>query len=218
MPGAIAESLTSYGGHFNSRKQTKLTEFLRRGAAGSSGAVAEPYSIQEKFPVAMLHGYYAEGSSLAEAFYQSISGPYQLIIVGDPLARPFAHFAEVELTEPGLSLPWRGAVNIRARVIPATKRPIDRVELWVDGVQVAGAPVGQSMAWDTRSVEDGSHEIRLVAVEAGRIETRSYAKFQISIANTGNHIQVHEAEVESKLRGLGSCPTLPATSMDTCTG
>jgi hypothetical protein len=48
-------------------------------------------------------------------------------------------------------------------------------------------------------VEDGSHEIRLVAIEAGRIETRSYAKYQISIVNTGNHVQVHEAEVETRL-------------------
>jgi len=72
LPGAIAESLTSYGGHFDHGGQTKLTEFLRHGAAGSSGAVQEPWSIQAKFPVPLLHAYYADGCSLAEAFYQSI--------------------------------------------------------------------------------------------------------------------------------------------------
>jgi hypothetical protein len=144
----------------------------------------------------MLHGYYAEGCSLAEAFYQSISGPYQLIVVGDPLARPFAHFAEVELMEPSPSVPWRGLVNISSRVVPAAQRPIDRIELWVDGVQVADAPVGQSIAWDTRSVEDGSHEIRLVAVEAGRIETRSYEKYRVSVANMENQILIQNTDVE----------------------
>jgi len=79
LPGAIAESLTSYGGHFNKSSQTKLTEFLRYGAAGSSGAVAEPFSIQAKFPVPLLHVYYADGCSLAEAFYQSVEAPYQLL-------------------------------------------------------------------------------------------------------------------------------------------
>jgi hypothetical protein len=95
LPGAIAESLTSYGGHFNTHKQTKLTEFLRHGAAGASGAVAEPFSLQAKFPVPLLHVHYADGCSLAEAFYQSVEAPYQLLIVGDPLARPYARFAEV---------------------------------------------------------------------------------------------------------------------------
>jgi len=57
--------------------------------------VQEPYSLQSKFPVPFLHGYYADGCSLAEAFYQSVLRPYQLIVVGDPLARPFARFAKV---------------------------------------------------------------------------------------------------------------------------
>jgi len=87
LPGAIAECLTSYGGHFNLDQQTKLTEFLRYGAAGSSGAVVEPFSLQAKFPVPLLHVHYADGSSLAEAFYQSVEAPYQLLVVGDPLAR-----------------------------------------------------------------------------------------------------------------------------------
>lgn len=88
--GAIAENLTSFGGRFDTASQTKLTEFLGAGAAMSSGAVAEPYSLQYKFPTPMLYGYYSQGLSAIESFYQSISSPYQLLIVGDPLAQPFA--------------------------------------------------------------------------------------------------------------------------------
>ena len=86
LPGAICEHLTSFGGMMQENAgQTPLTEFLRHGAVLSSGTVTEPYAIAAKFPLPFLHAYYAQGCSAAEAFYQSLSGPYQLLIVGDPL-------------------------------------------------------------------------------------------------------------------------------------
>ena len=51
LPGAICENLTSYGGIFTpAAGQTPLSEFLRAGAAGSSGTIIEPYALQPKFP------------------------------------------------------------------------------------------------------------------------------------------------------------------------
>ena len=188
LPGAIAESLTSYGGHFNNHKQTKLTEFLRYGAAGASGAVVEPFSLQTKFPVPLLHVYYADGSSLAEAFYQSVEAPYQLLIVGDPLARPYAHFAEVGLSIPDPDTPWSGVVTLQPKVVPAKDRPVAQLELWVDGQLLAYAQPGQPFTWDTRSMDDGFHELRLVAQEADPIETRSYARFDVILANSGHRL------------------------------
>lgn len=92
LPGAIADNLTSFGGVMTTGNgQSNLTEFLRAGAAGSSGTVTEPYAIQEKFPIPQLYVHYARGASLAEAFYMSVDGPYQLLIVGDPLCQPFSH-------------------------------------------------------------------------------------------------------------------------------
>ena len=44
-------------------------------------------------PSLQLH--YVRGCSLAEAFYQSISGPYQLLIVGDPLCQPWAAIPKI---------------------------------------------------------------------------------------------------------------------------
>jgi hypothetical protein len=188
LPGAIAESLTSYGGHFNSHKQTKLTEFLRYGAAGASGAVAEPFSIQAKFPVPLLHVHYADGCSLAEAFYQSVEAPYQLLIVGDPLARPYARFAGVELASPDPHTPWSGVVTLQPKVMPAPDRPIAQLELWVDGQLIAYALPNQPISWDTRSSDDGFHELRLVAMEAGPIETRSYARIGVMLANSDHRL------------------------------
>ena len=188
LPGAIAESLTSFGGHFNMDAQTKLTAFLRYGAAGSSGAVVEPFSFQAKFPVPLLHVHYADGSSLAEAFYQSVEAPYQLLVVGDPLARPYARFAGVELASPDPQTPWSGVVTLQPKVVPAKGRPIAQLELWVDGQLLAYAQPDQPFTWDTLDMDDGFHDIRLVAQEADPIETRSYARFDVILANSGQHL------------------------------
>ncbi len=183
LPGAIAESLTSYGGHFENFGHTKLSEFLQHGAAGSSGAVSEPYAIQAKFPVAYMHVHYADGSSLAEAFYQSVELPYQLIIVGDPLARPFATFARVNLDGPDKDGPWKDAVLL----VPSVDSPEDAIkhfELWVDGKLVDVVAPWDVFLWDTREVDDGAHDLRIVAVSSDRIETRSYVKIEANVSNT----------------------------------
>jgi tetratricopeptide (TPR) repeat protein len=185
LPGAIAESLTSYGGDFERRKQTKLSAFLRYGAAGSSGTVAEPYALQAKFPVSNMHVDYAAGSSLAEAFYQSVELPYQLLVVGDPLARPFATFARVSLASPDPGRLWKGTVRLKPKVVAKAGHATKRLELWVDGHLVDTAAPGKAFLWDTRSVDDGYHELRIVAVDADPIETRSYAKVAVNLANTG---------------------------------
>lgn len=190
LPGAIAESFTSYGGHFGFDSQTKLTEFLRHGAAGSSGAVREPYAFQVKFPVPYLHVHYADGCSLAEAFYQSIDSPYQLIIVGDPLARPFAHFAEVALDEPAEGARVFGIVPLRLRVVPAPQRPVGQIEYWLDGRPVGVASADQVFDLDTRTLDDGSHELRLVAVEDSPIATRSVFVRRLWVDNHGLSVEI----------------------------
>jgi hypothetical protein len=190
VPGAIAESFTSYGGHFAHGSQTKLTEFLRHGAAGSSGAVREPYSFVEKFPLPQLHVFYADGVSLAEAFYLSVASPYQLIVVGDPLARPFAHFATVRMVGPDPGAVWQGRVPVRFEVTAAPGRLTDRVELWINGQPLGSAAPGGTILLDTTLLEDGFHELRLVAVEASPVETRSFVRHTIRVDNAGGEVAV----------------------------
>lgn len=90
VPGAIADNLTSLNGHFGTSSQAKLTDLLHAGAAMASGPVEEPYSLQPKFPMPIMYGFYASGATAIEAYYLSITSPYQLLMVGDPLAQPFA--------------------------------------------------------------------------------------------------------------------------------
>lgn len=186
VPGAIAEHLTSFGAHFGTPGQTKCVRFLEAGAAGTCGTVAEPYAVQQKFPVPQVHVHYARGVSMAEAIYQSVWGPYQLLVLGDPLARPFATFADVELAGPSTRRSWKGTVTIRPHVEPADGHAIRAVELWVDGRFTAEAAVGEDIEWDTTGVDDGAHDVRLVAVEDSAIGTRSAAVERVNVRN-GSH-------------------------------
>lgn len=90
QPGAWCDHLTSLGGALQPNGgQTPLTAFLRAGAAGAGGTVAEPLNHPFKFPSAFVHVHRARGLSLVEAVHRSMSGPYQYLVVGDPLSRPW---------------------------------------------------------------------------------------------------------------------------------
>jgi hypothetical protein len=201
VPGAICENLTSFGGIFTpSAGQTPLSEFIRAGAAGSSGTVTEPFSLQAKFPHPSLQVHYARGASLAEAFYQSVQAPYQLIVVGDPLCQPWATIPEVEVVdaahgtplEPGQRLAGRIELEPRASrptgssglAAADTGPPADRFELFVDGIRVAQASLGERLPLDTTELADGHHEIRVVAIAATPVATQGR---RIIPVNVGNH-------------------------------
>ncbi len=188
LPGAIVEHLTSFGAVFGAPGQTKCTALIRAGAAGSSGTVNEPYALEAKFPVPAIHVHYVDGCSLAESFFQSVWGPYQLLVIGDGLARPFATFAKVTVGPDKWTGP--GTVMVTAAIEPAKDRPIARVELWVDGTFVAEARPGDDIPLDTTKFDDGAHIVRAVAVEAGRIETRSFGESTFPFANGTRRVSI----------------------------
>ena len=185
LPGAIVENLTSFGGALSAGSgQTPLTEFLRYGAAGSSGTVCEPYAIQYKFPVPAIQVHYARGCSLAEAFYQSVWGPYQLLIVGDPLCRPWARFPAVHVS--GIE---SGATVHGRLVIKPTAGPggpdVDRFELFASGLRIARCGVGGVLELDTTQLPDGYYELRVVAIDASAIETQGETQGNVIVDNHG---------------------------------
>ena len=90
VPGAIADHLTSFGGHFEQKFQMNISDWFKKGATAAAGTVFEPYAIWAKFPHMRIYAHYARGCSVIESYYQSVRFPHQLIIMGDPLCRPFA--------------------------------------------------------------------------------------------------------------------------------
>lgn len=90
LPGAIADHLTSAGGHPVESGQMSAIRWLEAGATGSYGAVVEPCNFPEKFPnPVILMGRYVRGETLIEAYWKSVLMPGQGIFIGEPLAAPF---------------------------------------------------------------------------------------------------------------------------------
>jgi hypothetical protein len=100
LPGAFCDHLTSYAGHFDTSSQTKMSAWITKGASGSWGTVEEPCNSSGKFPHARMHIYYYQGLSLGEAVLRSVGYiPFQGLLYGDPLTRPFAYLPEVEVPD-----------------------------------------------------------------------------------------------------------------------
>lgn len=199
LPGAICDHLTSLGGVMTkSAGQTPLTEFLRYGAAAASGTVTEPFAIAEKFPLPTIHLHYARGCSAAEAFYQSVYGPYQLLIVGDPLCRPWANIPAVKLKGLPEGKTVRGVLTLHPEAHfprPGLPPPIgggqvDHFEWFVDGRLVGRSGPNEPFTIDTTKWDDGYHELRVVAVETGLIASRGSLIVELASDNFGGQISV----------------------------
>lgn len=186
--GAICENLTSFGAMFLPNiDQTPCTEFLKYGAAGTSGTVDEPYAQQGKFPHAMIQVHYARGCNLVESYYQSVSMPYQLLILGDPLCRPWANIPEIKVE--GMADQLKGVVTLKPSATLPRGGDCDRFELIVDGQRLAGCPAGGTLVFDSAKWSDGYHEIRVVGFERSPIETQGAAIIDAQFNNTGRTIE-----------------------------
>ena len=183
LPGAICEHLTSCGGMMGERDgQTPCTDFIRAGAAGSSGAVTEPYALQAKFPSPFIQWHYARGATLAEAFYQSLEGPYQLLVIGDPLCRPWGKDRGVSVEGAARGATMKGAVQLKPRGAPG-EDPASGFEFFVDGRRIGACGKGETFALDTAGHEDGAHVLSVVATRTDAVESKDRAEYPVRFAN-----------------------------------
>jgi uncharacterized protein (TIGR03790 family) len=136
VPGAMADSLTSFGGIiFGANTQTNLLAFINAGAAGSYGTVAEPNNDTQKFPNPQVYFYQARGFSLAESYYQSVNVPYLGLTVAEPLAAPFAGAGYGEWSTnllPNSVLSGTSMLSAQFFARDAG-HPLEQVDLFVDG-------------------------------------------------------------------------------------
>jgi len=189
LPGAIADNLTSLGGAMTTNAQTKATEFLRFGAAASSGAVTEPYTIPNKFPHPMIHVHYVDGLTAAEAFYSSVLCPYQLLIVGDPLCQPYCkppRFIIENKTE-ALDDNKQLTVSLKAEESSLTTEP-EILQWIVNGVLRNQTPYDTQLRMRFEKTEPGAHEIRLLVKAAKPIEERYEQSFWFTLGQPSEQI------------------------------
>lgn len=174
LPGAFCDHLTSFGGVMTGAGQTLLTEFLKNGAAGACGTVTEPYNVPGKFPTPFVHVYYAAGATLAEAFYQSVTGPYQQLLIGDPLCRPWG-----SAPLPAVSGLTSGTLVKAPRRLTVSAPGASRLELFIDGKRRQVIPAGKPVVLDPRGLAPGTHELRIVSVTGPQeLTRRTYFPFR----------------------------------------
>ncbi len=135
VPGAIADTLTSYSGIiFGNSGQTSLLAFTTNGAAGSYGTVAEPEDDTQKFPNPQVYFYQARGFSLAESYYQSVNAPYLGLTVGEPLAAPFARTGNGQWSTNLANAVLSGTTNLSVLFnAHDSGHPLQQIDLFVDG-------------------------------------------------------------------------------------
>ncbi len=166
LPGAFGDHLTSFAGKFDTTSQTKISEWIEKGASGTCGTVEEPCNYSGKFPHARLHVLYRKGMTLGESWFRSMGFlPFQNLLYGDPLTRPWAFAPSVDVPAPPAG-PVSGTIAI-APLAAATApgAAIDRMELLVDGVVVETIADGGTFTLDTLVLADGWHELRVLAYD-----------------------------------------------------
>jgi hypothetical protein len=184
VPGAISDNLTSFGANYQTASQTKMTELLHAGAAMTSGPVAEPYAIQAKFPLPLMYGFYANGATAIESFYLSIASPYQTLIVGDPLAAPFANvppdragFRRVETGDQFL-------VGWKPKEMSDPKSHAVATELFVGGKLLRRSKPERTTTVNVKGIPDGMWPLRLTLISGDALRSRVVHTDWIELGNS----------------------------------
>jgi len=190
--GALADNLTSFGGILREKaSQTPLTHFLAAGAAGASGTVVEPLAIPNKFPDAHLHVHYAKGCTLAEAYYQAVQSPFQLLIVGDPLCAPWAKYPKFEVLgiEAGQSV--NSDLSLAFQTLPDSP-PIRSLEIYLDGKKGKQTLRSNSkIKIGLNGLSDGYHEIRIVGTENSLIGSQASKVIGFLVNKGGQYVNLN---------------------------
>ena len=186
-PGAMAEHLTSWSAEFQ-KPQSKTTEWIKAGATASAGAVVEPYSNSNKFPSARFFVHYASGCTMLESFYQSIACPLQVLLIGDPLAKPYAMpFGVKVLGADTLKSDFTYVASAESRL----KNAKFQYAFFLDGKEIKAFSDDNSVYVRLHELADGYHELRAVASIRHMVEFSRSAIKPITVARRGRSISIN---------------------------
>ncbi len=187
-PGALVDNLTSFGAlpenfRETGEAQVSIARWVARGVTGVHGTVAEP--LNNCFPSRRLVLEYADGATLAEAYYGRMPFVYwQNLVLGDPVAAPYAVRPQVVIdgVADGSAVPSGRTLAVHAES-PAG-RPIERLALYRDGVLLAEAEGGALEACLVGSAP-GPSQLLAVATSAGDLEhwpARGWTRLNVEVA------------------------------------
>ena len=186
VDGAYADHLTSFAATFSTSSQRKVSDWIRKGASASHGAVEEPCNYTSKFPSAKILHYYQQGATMGEAWFRShFFIPIQTVLYGDPMTRAHTYIPSAEVTNPPTS-PLSGTVPLT--VVGSTTRPgaaVDFIDVMIDGVVVATVANGATYMLDTAALNDGWHELRVVARDNSQSLSSGSSAIPITVNNAG---------------------------------
>jgi uncharacterized protein (TIGR03790 family) len=166
-PGDSSNPAGSFGGS----PQSLAADFIRDGATGTAGHVAEPY-LDATIRPDILFPVYVSGLNLAEAFYAAM--PYlswQTIVVGDPLCAPFrAHPLATEAIDKGID--------------PATELPLLFSKRYVGSLpQTVNADARNAFAKSIAREERGDNAGASAAVQAAVAADPRFTVARIQLAS-----------------------------------
>ncbi len=178
--GSIAEHLTSFGAAFDIKGQTKITEWIRAGATASAGTIAEPLSYWTKFPHARVFSHQVAGCTILESLIQSIRCPLQILLIGEPLANPWA--PQSTLVIHGLENgKLEGPKKITTKITTRDGEVFNRFMFLIDGKTIQ--PLGKSseITLDSATLAPGLHKFRIVAYKVGSVRSQIFSEVSFEV-------------------------------------
>ncbi len=187
-PGSMSEHVTSHAAEFHLPIHTKLTDWLRHGSTASAGTVTEPLSIWTKFPHARFFAHYSRGNSILESFYQSIRSPTQILLVGEPLARPWKPPISATLVSLQES-PMSGSASFAVGLLPELPNIPVMYEYYLNGQPIAKTE-DIMLTLDTEDLADGHHTLRATAYAGGPIRHQAYGIMEFHVNNRQRYVHL----------------------------
>jgi MYXO-CTERM domain-containing protein len=145
VPGAIVDNLTSFGAlpenfRETGEAQVSIARWVARGVTGVHGTTDEP--LNNCFPSRQLLTDYVSGATLGEAYFGRMPFVYwHNLVLGDPMAAPYAERPEVALAVDGAPVggptvesPIALGTPLSVAVSAPDDRAVSRIAVYVDGV------------------------------------------------------------------------------------
>ena len=194
LPGAFGDHLTSWAATFDNSSQTKVSAWVRAGVSGSWGAVEEPCNYPGKFPAARVHAFYFQGASLGEAALRGAAYvPFQELLYGDPLTRPFAYLPSVAVSD-APTVPVSGTLVLTPTASTANPNAaIAQFDLLIDGVLAGSVAPGAQLTVDTTRLADGWHDLRVLAYDDTLVRSAGRWLGALTVNNHGHAVAFNVA-------------------------